>query len=164
VAGGLSLGDISIQFVRGHYQKVSTAQANVQANVDQANVDGLLGNFVKAAISRDQFLAAILDRHRLVCGNPSSGPIFANGKGKPANLNNTLNREILRAHWIAALDAGREGQTTLRLLSRTISGGMITYLCGMVGTHSGAGWRQRCTAWELMTRWFSRYSDTKTCR
>jgi integrase len=42
-------------------------------------------------------LAAILDRHRLACGNPSSGPMFANGKRKPANLNNTLNREILPA-------------------------------------------------------------------
>jgi len=42
-------------------------------------------------------LAAILNRHRLACGNPSRGPMFANGKGKSPNLNNTLNREILPA-------------------------------------------------------------------
>lgn len=32
-----------------------------------------------------------------MCGSPSSGPVFENAKGKPANLNNTLNREILPA-------------------------------------------------------------------
>ena len=42
-------------------------------------------------------LKAILDRHRFSGGNPSKGPIFANGKGNPANLNNSLNREILPA-------------------------------------------------------------------
>lgn len=42
-------------------------------------------------------LATILDRHRIMCGSPSSGPVFENAKGKPANLNNTLNREILPA-------------------------------------------------------------------
>lgn len=51
----------------------------------------------KAAVPVIPRLAAILDRHRLACGNPSSGPMFANGKGRPANLNNTLNREILPA-------------------------------------------------------------------
>jgi integrase len=40
-------------------------------------------------------LQAILSAHRLACGNPKSGPMFANGKGRPANLNNVLNREIL---------------------------------------------------------------------
>jgi integrase len=38
-----------------------------------------------------------LDHHRATCGNPSKGPMFANGEGNPANLNNTLNREILPA-------------------------------------------------------------------
>jgi len=40
-------------------------------------------------------LRAILSAHRLACGNPKSGPMFANGKGRPTNLNNVLNREIL---------------------------------------------------------------------
>jgi len=40
-------------------------------------------------------LQAILAAHKLACGNPKSGPTFANAAGKPANLNNVLNREIL---------------------------------------------------------------------
>lgn len=40
-------------------------------------------------------LRSILAAHRLACGSLKSGPMFANGKGKPANLNNVLNREIL---------------------------------------------------------------------
>jgi integrase len=51
----------------------------------------------KASVPVIPRLAAILDRHRLASGNPSSGPMFANSKGKPASLNNTLNREILPA-------------------------------------------------------------------
>jgi len=51
----------------------------------------------KAAVPVIPRLVALLDRHRKTCGNPASGPMFANGKGNPANLNNTLNREILPA-------------------------------------------------------------------
>jgi integrase len=51
----------------------------------------------KSAVPVIPRLAAILDRHRLACGNPSSGAMFANAKSKPANLNNMLNREILPA-------------------------------------------------------------------
>jgi len=51
----------------------------------------------KAAVPVIPRLASIIARHRLACGNPSHGPMFANGKGKAANLNNTLNREILPA-------------------------------------------------------------------
>ena len=40
-------------------------------------------------------LSAILAAHRLACGNRKKGPIFANGKGNPENLNNVLNRQIL---------------------------------------------------------------------
>jgi integrase len=51
----------------------------------------------KAAVPVIPRLAEILDRHRLACGNPPSGPMFANSRGKSANLNNTLNRKILPA-------------------------------------------------------------------
>ena len=51
----------------------------------------------KATVPVIPRLAAILDRHRRASGNPSSGPMFANAKHNPANLNNTLNREILPA-------------------------------------------------------------------
>jgi integrase len=37
----------------------------------------------------------MLEAHRLACGNPKTGPIFANSAGKPENLNNVLNRAIL---------------------------------------------------------------------
>lgn len=49
----------------------------------------------KAPVPVIPALAAILDEYRVSCGNPATGPMFANGKGRPANLNNTLNREIL---------------------------------------------------------------------
>lgn len=51
----------------------------------------------KAAVPVIPKLKAILEAHKLACGKPKTGPIFANGKGNPANLNNTLNREILPA-------------------------------------------------------------------
>jgi hypothetical protein len=38
---------------------------------------------------------AILAAHKLACVNPKGGPMFANGKGKPTNVNNVLNRQIL---------------------------------------------------------------------
>ncbi len=40
-------------------------------------------------------LAKLLECHRLRCGNPQSGPIFKNEAGKPADLHNYLNRQIL---------------------------------------------------------------------
>jgi integrase len=49
----------------------------------------------KAAVPVIPQLRAILAAYKLSCGNPKSGPMFANGAGKSANLNNTLNREIL---------------------------------------------------------------------
>jgi integrase len=49
----------------------------------------------KSAVPVIPRLQAILAAHKLACGNPKIGPMFANGAGKPANLNNVLNREIL---------------------------------------------------------------------
>jgi len=40
-------------------------------------------------------LAERLELHRLRCGNPQTGPIFANSLGKPLNLNNLRMRVIL---------------------------------------------------------------------
>jgi integrase len=42
-------------------------------------------------------LAERLELHRLRSGNPVSGPIFANGQGKPQNMNNLLGRVMLPA-------------------------------------------------------------------
>jgi integrase len=49
----------------------------------------------KASVPVIPRLRGMLDAHKLACGNPKSGPIFANGAGKPESLNNTLNRAIL---------------------------------------------------------------------
>lgn len=42
-------------------------------------------------------LAERLELHRLRCGNPQSGPIFANSLGKPLCMNNLLGRVMLPA-------------------------------------------------------------------
>jgi integrase len=42
-------------------------------------------------------LAERLEMHRLRCGNPQSGPIFANAVGKPLSLTSVVNRVILPA-------------------------------------------------------------------
>jgi integrase len=51
----------------------------------------------KAAVPVIPRLRTILEAHRMACGSPKTGPMFANGAGKPENLNNTLNRAILPA-------------------------------------------------------------------
>ena len=42
-------------------------------------------------------LAQRLEMHRMRCGNPQSGPIFANAVGKPLALGSVVNRVILPA-------------------------------------------------------------------
>lgn len=42
-------------------------------------------------------LAERLEGHRLRCGNPQSGPIFANAAGKPLSLTSVVNRVLLPA-------------------------------------------------------------------
>jgi integrase len=42
-------------------------------------------------------LAKMLEAHRLRSGNPARGPVFANGAGKPLDMNNLLDRQILPA-------------------------------------------------------------------
>jgi len=44
-----------------------------------------------------RLLARMLDSHRLRCGNPAKGPIFAATNKKPVGMNNVLNRVILPA-------------------------------------------------------------------
>ena len=101
----------------------------------------------KASVPVIPRLAAILDRRRLARGNPSRGPMFANSKGNPANLNNTLNREILpglnRCGACRKPKADHAAASVSHDFRRNDN-----YLCGMAGTRSGAGWRQRCMAWE----------------
>ena len=50
-------------------------------------------------------LARMLEGHRMHCGNPESGPIFASSNGKPISMNNVLGRTILPALRKAKLDS-----------------------------------------------------------
>ena len=51
----------------------------------------------KAPVPVIRQLAERLEMHRLRCGNPQAGPIFANSLGGRSNLNNLLARTILPA-------------------------------------------------------------------
>ena len=51
----------------------------------------------KAPVPVIRQLAERLEMHRLRCGNPQVGPIFANSLGRRLNLNNLLAREMLPA-------------------------------------------------------------------
>ena len=51
----------------------------------------------RAGVPVIQQLRDRLDMHRLRCGNPQSGPIFANHVGKPMSLGNLVRRHILPA-------------------------------------------------------------------
>jgi integrase len=51
----------------------------------------------RAPVPVIRHLAERLELHRLRCGNPQSGPIFANGVGKPLALTSVVNRVIIPA-------------------------------------------------------------------
>ena len=51
----------------------------------------------QAAVPIIRQLAERLEMHRLRCGNPQVGPIFANSLGSRLNLNNLLSRSMLPA-------------------------------------------------------------------
>ena len=51
----------------------------------------------RAAVPVIRQLAERLELHRLRCGNPQTGPIFANTLGKRVSINNLLSRAILPA-------------------------------------------------------------------
>ena len=48
----------------------------------------------KSAVPLIKPLERMLEAHRLRCGNPESGPVFAATNGKPLRLNNVLSRSI----------------------------------------------------------------------
>ena len=55
-----------------------------------------------------------LEIHRLLSQNPNTGPIFANGLGKPMNMNNMLKRVILPVLNRCALCGGPRGRGHVR--------------------------------------------------
>jgi integrase len=48
----------------------------------------------KGAVPVIKPVTRMLDAHRMRCGNPETGPVFAARNGKPVSLNNVLNRSI----------------------------------------------------------------------
>jgi integrase len=57
----------------------------------------------KGAVPLIKPVANMLHAHRLRCGNPESGPVFAATNGKPVSLNNVLTRAIKPALKAAGL-------------------------------------------------------------
>ena len=80
-------------------------------------------------------LAARLDLYRLRCGNPQSGPMFANQNGKPMNLNNLLHREILPALTAASTARNLRNNTTAQITNSTV---IVPFPNGTAGTLHGA--------------------------
>ena len=80
------------QSTEGHELSWRDSQGRAEWTVQEGN-----GKVTYLPVVTARNPRAILERHRIACGEPSKGPMFANGKGNPANLNNTLNREILPA-------------------------------------------------------------------
>jgi len=73
-------------------------------NGDEVRVTGSVWNGVetepktlksKAAVPVVAPLRLLLDAHRAAFGNPASGPVFENAKGRPLCLNNLTNRAII---------------------------------------------------------------------
>ena len=58
----------------------------------------------KAPVPLIPQLEAILDRHREACGNPASGPIFANSAGKALDLDSLYQREMKERLKAAGID------------------------------------------------------------
>jgi len=105
----------------------------------------------KAAVPVIPQLAAILERHRIACGKPSKGPMFANGKGNSANLNSTLNREVLPALNRCAICRRTKADHVEATVSHEFERDDNLTICGTAGAHFGADWHPRCRVWELMT-------------
>jgi integrase len=68
----------------------------------------------RAPVPVIQQLAQRLEMHRLRCGNPQTGPIFANAVGKPLSLANLVNRDILPALHRCRHCGSAEGKSHLR--------------------------------------------------
>jgi len=79
------------------WQDYDGEQISVKRSVWESHTNEPKTRKSKAPVPVIPKLARILDHYRLPSGNPRSGPMFANGKGRPENLNNTLHRTILPA-------------------------------------------------------------------
>ncbi len=88
---GLRRGEIS----GGLWENLHDGELFVSQSVWNGHTTGPKTEKSKAGVPILRQLGERLAMHRLRSGNPTSGPIFANGGGKPADLGNVLNRVIL---------------------------------------------------------------------
>jgi integrase len=79
------------------WQDYDGTQISVKRSIWESHVNEPKTRKSKAPVPMIPKLARILDHYRLTCGNPQSGPMFSNSKGRSENLNNTLHRTILPA-------------------------------------------------------------------
>jgi integrase len=77
-----------------HYQD---RQINVTRAIWEGHISEPKTQRSKGIVPVIKTLAERLDVYRSRCGNPKTGPMFANQSGRPMNLNNLLNRVILPA-------------------------------------------------------------------
>jgi integrase len=82
--------------VRGlRWEDYRDGEIQVAQSVWESHVSAPKTNLSRGAVPVISPLARMLEAHRMRCGNPSTGPIFAAVNGKPLSLNNVLGRMIL---------------------------------------------------------------------
>ena len=82
--------------IRGmSWENYNRGEMMIAASVWQGHATDPKSPKSKAAIPIIKRLGNRLDLHRMRLGNPESGPVFPNEAGRPADLNNMLNRLIL---------------------------------------------------------------------
>ncbi len=82
--------------VRGlRWEDYRDSEIQVAQSVWESHVSAPKTNLSRGAVPVIRPLARMLEAHRMRCGNPSTGPIFAAVNGKPLSLNNVLGRMIL---------------------------------------------------------------------
>ena len=87
--------------------------------------------------------------HRLRCGNPQVGPIFANSLGKPLNMNNVLGRMILPN--LDRCESCRKVSAGHRDADHPFKRDMAGFPSGTAGTRHGEGLGATSTAWVCRT-------------
>jgi integrase len=98
---GLRRGEI-----RGRrWQDYQDGEIHVTQSVWEGHVTSPKTHQSKGAVPVISAVAKMLEAHRMRCGNPESGPVFAATNGKPLSLNNVQGRVILPALRKAGLES-----------------------------------------------------------
>lgn len=79
------------------WESYSNGELQVARSIWNGRVNAPKTRKSRAAVPVIHQLAERLEMHRLRCGNPQTGPIFANALGKPMALSSVVNHHILPA-------------------------------------------------------------------